>query len=66
MNLEARRRLFDSRLMRWTGKPLVVGRLTPFSSLMRFDKNRLQGEENSIYFFCLFVLSSYAGHQNVP
>lgn len=66
VNLEARRRLFDSRLMRRTGKPLVVGRLTRFSSLMRFDKNRLQGEENSIYFFCLFVLSSYAGHQNVP
>lgn len=60
--LKARRHLFDSRLMRRTGKPLVVGRLTPFSSLMRFDRNRLRGEENSflflIYLFSAFKLCS--------
>lgn len=55
MNLKACRRLFDSRLMRQTGKLLVVGRLTPFSSLMRLDKNRQQGEENSFIFYLFFA-----------
>lgn len=55
VNLKACRRLFDSGLMKRTRKPLVVGRLTPFSSLMRFDKNPLQLEENSFIYFLLIL-----------
>lgn len=54
MNLKACRRLFDSTLMKRTRKPLVVGRLTPFSSLMRFDKIGFSGKK--IHLFFLFIL----------